>query len=183
MCCTFKKRKNSRTQNSILATMTIAPQYLQIAQYYSNRNLLIRSIRNHMNILETRHYATSGAKRIYVMSNLFKTGLVNYNYIHHIKHSEEDTCFKDLFPAKVKDAIQFMKRELNNNNNRFNEATIATFEKIKNLLNRRVENHETRAAIKIQRLWRAHMYNPDRCAAGMELARRDFEACVKIMQK
>lgn len=47
------------------------------------------------------------------------------------------------------------------------------------LSNRRALRLLTESVVNIQRLWRAHMYNPDRCAAGMALARREFEAHAK----
>jgi hypothetical protein len=52
-----------------------------------------------------------------------------------------------------------------------------TASKIEKIILRRADTLADEAATKIQRVWRAHAYNPDRSAFGLNLARREFDLC------
>jgi hypothetical protein len=54
---------------------------------------------------------------------------------------------------------------------------VTTMSKLEKLMLRRADTLSNEAATKIQRMWRAHAYNPDRSTFGIMLARQEFDLC------
>lgn len=145
-------------------------------KYYKNRHQVFKLIKLILHKIECaennehqRYITIDGIEDICLLI------LINLNHLHaekrllkcvHIKHQEGKD---ELIKAVARGYSDHWKNRLK----QFIKNTYC----INVILERRLLMLTNRAAIKIQRVWRAYAYNPDKSTFGVCIAQREYEAC------